>query len=165
MFDKIGFFDEQLLVGEDYDMMRRFVMHGLKAHHLKEALYLRRMTGNSLSRKSSEQKAKNHFDVVRRYAETFTHEELFPDVNWQKIAPGQRKLNAKYLAAETFLAIGRNYIKTNSPPVYAEVAFEHAGCELNECMKIDPNNKQVRKLMQECELQKQSINKQVLQYV
>ncbi|MBN1974914.1 MAG: glycosyltransferase [Sedimentisphaerales bacterium] len=165
VFDKIGFFDEQLLVGEDYDMMRRFVMYGLKAHHLKEALYLRRMTGNSLSRKSSEQKAKNHFDVVRRYAETFTHEELFPDVNWQKIAPGQRKLNAKYLAAETFLAIGRNYIKTNSPPVYAEVAFEHAGCELNECMKIDPNNKQVKKMMQECELQKQSIHKQVLQYV
>ncbi len=52
VFDKIGLFDEKLLVGEDYDMMRRFVMYNLKALHLKEASYLRRMTRNSLSRKS-----------------------------------------------------------------------------------------------------------------
>ena len=159
VFDRIGYFDEQLLIGEDYDMMRRFVMYGLKAHHLKGALYLRRMTTSSLSRKSSSQKAKNHFDVVRRYAETFTHEELFPDVNWSKIESGKRRLSAKYLAAETFLAIGRDYIKNDSPAVYAEEAFNHAGRELNECLKIDPNNIQIMQLIEKCNLHKQRLKK------
>jgi glycosyltransferase involved in cell wall biosynthesis len=43
VFDKIGFYDEALLVGEDYDMMRRFVKAGLRAHHLGDPLHLRRM--------------------------------------------------------------------------------------------------------------------------
>ncbi len=165
VFDKIGFFDEKLLVAEDYDMMRRFVMHGLKACHLKGALYLRRITKNSLSRKSSEQKAKSHFDVVRRYAETFAHDELFPDTDWKSIDIGKRRLFAKYLTAQTFLAIGCDYVKTNSPPVYAKEAFGHAGRELNECQSLDPNNKQIEKMKQQCELHNQNINKQMLQYV
>jgi glycosyltransferase involved in cell wall biosynthesis/phenylacetate-coenzyme A ligase PaaK-like adenylate-forming protein/MoaA/NifB/PqqE/SkfB family radical SAM enzyme len=165
VFDRIGYFDEKLTVAEDYDMMRRFVMHGLKAYHLKGALYLRRITKDSLSRKSAEHKAKSHFDVVKRYADTFSHDELFPDMNWQSIALSKRRLCSKYLAAETFLAIGCDYIKSNSSPVYAKEAFELAGNELDDCLKIDPNNKQVKKLIQTCELHKQSINKQVLQYV
>ncbi len=140
-------------------MMRRFVMYGLKAHHLKEALYLRRMTGNSLSRKSSVMKAKSHFDVVRRYAETFTHEELFPDVNWSKIDSGKRRLSAKCLAAETFLAIGREYIKTNSPSVYAEEAFNHADRELNDCLKLDPKNNHILQLIKKCDSHKQNLKK------
>ncbi len=165
VFDKIGFFDENLIVAEDYDMMRRFVMHDLKAIHLKGALYLRRITKESLSRKASERKAKSHFDVVRRYAETFAHDELFPDMDWQPIALSKRQLCVKYMAAETFLAIGCDYIKANSSPVYAKEAFDQAGYMLDECMKIDPNNKQVKKLIQQCELHKQNINKQMLQYV
>lgn len=165
VFERIGFFDEKLLVAEDYDMMRRFVMHGLKACHLKGALYLRRITKNSLSRKFSTQKAKNHFDVVRRYAETFAHDQLFPDMDWKSIDISKRRLFAKYLTAETFLAIGCDYIKMNFSPVYAKEAFEHAGRELNECQSLDPNNKQIEKLKQQCELHKQDINKQMLQYV
>ena len=165
VFDKIGFFDEKLLVAEDYDMMRRFVMHGLKASHLKGAMYLRRIIKDSLSRKSSEQKARNHFDVVRRYAETFSHDELFPDMDWNSIESSKRRLYAKCLTAETFLAIGCDYIKTNSHPVYAKEAFEHAGRELNECQNLDPNNKQVEKLKRQCELHKENINKQMLQYI
>ena len=118
-----------------------------------------------MSRKSSAQKAKSHFDIVRRYAETFSHDELFPDMNWQSIALSKRRLCSKYLAAETFLAIGCDYIKANSSPVYAKEAFEHAGNELDECLKLDPNNKQVKQLIQKCDLHKQSINKQMLQYV
>ena len=165
VFDRIGFFDENLLVAEDYDMMRRFVMHGLKVCHLKGAMYLRRITKNSLSRKSSAQKAKSHFDVVRRYAETFAHDELFPDMDWKSIDIGKRRILAKCLSAKTFLAIGCDYVKTNSPPVYAKEAFGHAGNELDECKKIDPNNKHVEKLIQQCELHKQSIEKQMLQNV
>ena len=37
VFDKVGLFDEGLAVGEDYDMMRRFILQGLKIHHLKES--------------------------------------------------------------------------------------------------------------------------------
>ncbi|MEE8149752.1 MAG: glycosyltransferase, partial [candidate division Zixibacteria bacterium] len=82
VFDRIGFFDEGLVIGGDYDMMRRFVKNDLKIHHLDGALYLRRMTSNSLSRNYNAQKAKCLFEVVRRYTETFTYEELFPDVAW-----------------------------------------------------------------------------------
>ena len=86
-------------------------------------------------------------------------------MNWQSISVSKRRLCSKYFAAETFLAIGCDYIKSNSAPVYAKEAFELAGNELDDCLKIDPNNKQVKKLIQTCELHKQSINKQVLQYV
>ena len=157
VFDKIGLFDKELLVGEDYDMMRRFIMHGLEARHLKGALYLRRITERSLSRNSSAQKARSHFDAVRRFAQTFSPEELFPDVNWNKIDPSKRKLSTKCLAAQTFLAIGCNYIKTNSPEVYAREAFGLAGRELRECFKIDPNNNQIRQLIQKCDSYKQNL--------
>ena len=116
-------------------------------------------SASSLSRKSSEQKAKSHFDVVRRYAETFTHEELFPDINWSKITSEKRRFSAKCLVAETFLSIGQSYIKTSSPPVYAREAFNHAGRELNECLKIDPNNSQIRQLIQKCESYTQNLKK------
>ena len=165
VFERIGYFDEQLLVGEDYDMMRRFVMHGLKAHHLKGAFYLRRMTGDSLSRKSSEGKAKSHFDVVRRYAQTFTYDSLFPDTNWEQIEPEKRQLSAKCLIARTFLEIGCDYIKTNSPVVYAQEAFRQASMELKQCIKIDPNNDQIRKLAQKCESYKQNLDNRQVQYV
>ena len=134
-------------------MMRRFVMGGLKLRHLKGPLYLRRMTGNSLSRKYSAQKAKCHFNVVKRFAESFTYNELFPDVQWNKIAPGKRQLYAQYLIAETYYAIGQEYIKTNSPAIYAETAFRLAYEQLDNCRKIDPDN-QIRQILQKCEFDK-----------
>ncbi|MHC4555826.1 MAG: glycosyltransferase [Planctomycetota bacterium] len=151
VFDKIGFFDESLLVGEDYDMMRRFVKQGLKIRHLTGALYLRRIAGNSLSRNYSAQKAKCHFDVVRRFTDTFAYDELFPDLEWDKIAPEMRQLHAKCLAAGTYLAIGREYIKTNATE-YSRTAFDQACLELNDCLKIDPENQRLRKLLQKSEL-------------
>ena len=150
-FDKIGFFDEELLVGEDYDMMRRFVKHGLKIHHLNGALYLRRMTSNSLSRNCSAQKAKSHFDVVKRFTDTFTYDELFPDIEWDKIAPQMRQLHAKCLTAGTYLAIGREYVKTNATEC-SRTAFDRACSELNDCIKMDPENQGLRQLLQKSKL-------------
>ncbi len=151
VFDKIGFFDEGLLIAEDYDMMRRFVKHGLKIHHLKGALYLRRMTSGSLSRNYSTQKAKCHFDVIKRYIDTFTNDELFPDVAWDQIAPEMRQLHAKCLTAGTYLAIGQEYVKTNAPE-YSRIAFDLACSELNGCVKVDPENQDLRQLLQKSKL-------------
>lgn len=150
VYDKIGFYDENLLVAEDYDMMRRFVKSGMKMHHLKEALYLRRVTSENLSTDYSVQKAECHFDVVKQFTETFSYDELFPDVDWDKIAPVTRQLHAKCLAAMTYLAIGQSYVKSNAS-IYAQTAFEQACSQLHECLEIDPNNQQVRKLYQKCE--------------
>ncbi|HDZ69372.1 MAG TPA: glycosyltransferase, partial [Phycisphaerales bacterium] len=150
VFDKIGFFDEQLAMAEDYDMMRRFVKKGLKIHHLRAALYLRRMTTDSLSRNFTARKAKSHFEVVERFADTFAPDELFPDVAWEKIAPERRQLHAKCLAAVTCLTIGRAYVKSNAP-IYAKTAFEQACSKLRDCLKMDPGNQQFQQLLQECE--------------
>jgi glycosyltransferase involved in cell wall biosynthesis len=151
VFEKIGFYDESLLVGEDYDMMRRFVKAGLKPHHLGEALHLRRVQPNSLTRNYSAQKAKCHFEVVKRFSDTFTHEELFPDVRWNEMPAETRLLHAHCLAVVTYLGIGQDFIKSNSPSVYVKMAFEAACSQLNDCLKIDPDNWKIRQLLQKCE--------------
>ncbi|MHC4682881.1 MAG: FkbM family methyltransferase [Planctomycetota bacterium] len=165
VFDKIGFFDEDLLIGEDYDMMRRFVKSGLKIHHLKGALYLRRMASDSLSRNYSAQKAKCLFDVLKRFTDTFAYDELFPNVAWDKIPAQMRQLHAKCLTAVTYLAVGQDYVKSNSPPIYAKMAFEQACSELNGCLKIDPNNRQIQQLLQKCEFGKHQYDEQIQQAV
>jgi glycosyltransferase involved in cell wall biosynthesis len=149
VFDKIGFYDDGLSVGEDYDMIRRFVKHGLKAHHLKAPLYLRRIVPDSVSRKVSDEKAKAHFEVLRRFTESFSFDELFPDVAWDKIAPESRQLHAKCLAAMTYLAVGQTYVKTNSP-FYAKRAFGQACSELRDSLKMDPGNQRIRQLLRKC---------------
>jgi Flp pilus assembly protein TadD len=151
VFDKIGFYDEDLLIGEDYDMMRRFVKAGLKAHHLSEPLHLRRIYADSLSRNCSAQKAKSHFDVVKRFTDTFTYDELFPDIEWDKIAPQMRQLHAKCLAAGNYLAIGQGYVKTNAAEC-SRIAFDLACSELNDCVKMDPKNQGLRQLLQKSKL-------------
>ena len=165
VFDKIGFFDESLHVGEDYDMMRRFVQHGLKVHHLRGALYLRRMGFDSLSRDFTSQKASSLFEILRRFVDTFNYDELFPDVAWETMAPERRPLYAKGLVAATYLAMGQAHAKANSPPVYINMAFGQARSELNDCLKIDPNNRQIRQLVQQCELDRQEYAEQVQQAV
>jgi glycosyltransferase involved in cell wall biosynthesis len=147
VFDKIGFFDEELCVAEDYDMIRRFVMHDLKNQHLKGALYLRRLTSGSLSRDFSIKKAESHFDVVERFAGTFDYEDLFPDIDWHKIPSQKRRFKAECLIAETFLAIGKSYLDTNTSPLYAQTAFAKARKHLSIALEIDPNNHQIRQLL------------------
>jgi len=165
VFDKIGFYDEDLLIGEDYDMMRRFIKAGLKIHHLNEPLHLRRTHAESLSRNYSSHKTKCHFDVVRRFTNTFTYEELFPDVAWDEIPADTRRLHAKCLAVVTYLAIGQDFSQSNSARIYAKTAFEHACLELRECLEIDPNNREIRDLLQKCELGRQRYEQQVQQAV
>jgi len=150
VFDKIGFFDESLSVGEDYDMIRRFVQHGLKVHHLQDALYLRRMGFNSLSRNFNARKAKSHFEVVKRFVDTFKYDELFPDVDWKKIAPERIELHARCLVASTYLAMGQAHKKAKSPPFYVKMTFELASEQLNDCLKIAPGNRQISELLQKC---------------
>ena len=151
VFDKIGFFDENLRIAEDYDMMRRFIKYGLKIQHLPEALYLRRMISDSLSRNYSIHKAKCHFEVIRRFADTFTYDELFPDVAWDKIEPRIRQLHAKCLIAGTYLAIGQEYVKSNALE-YSKTAFNRACSELNDCIKMDPENQDLQQLFQKSQL-------------
>jgi glycosyltransferase involved in cell wall biosynthesis len=151
VFEKIGFYDESLLVGEDYDMMRRFVKAGLNPHHLSESLHLRRMRTDSLSGNFSAQKADCHFEVIRRFADTFTYDELFPDVDWDKIDPRIRQLHAKCLTAGTYLALGQEYIKSNTPE-YSKTAFDRACSELNDCVQMDPENRDLQRLFKKSQL-------------
>ena len=151
VFDRIGFYDEQLALPEDFDMIRRFVKAGLKEHHLSEPLHLRRMHADSLSGSQSAQKAEIHFDVVKRFTDTFTHDELFPDIEWDKIAPQMRQLHAKCLAAGTYLTIGQNYVRTKAIEC-SRIAFDLACSELNDCVKMDPKNQGLQQLLQKSKL-------------
>jgi glycosyltransferase involved in cell wall biosynthesis/ADP-heptose:LPS heptosyltransferase len=161
VFEKIGLFDESLRIGEDYDMMRRFVKAGLKAQHLKAALYYRRMTSESLSRQYSISKARAHFGIVKSYAETFSHDELFPGVRWELIPYGMRQLHFKCLVAMNFISLGRTYIETNLPS-YARAALESAGEQLRNCLEIDPGNDNVKKLIDRCRQLEENLPQDVL---
>jgi glycosyltransferase involved in cell wall biosynthesis len=151
VFDKIGLYDERLIVSEDYDMVRRFINHGLRMRHLPAALYLRRLRANSLSRSFNAAKAKGHFDVVRKFTETFTAEQLFPDVRWDKLPAEQRLLLAKCKTALVYIGIGEQYLGSKAPD-FAEAAFEMACEQLEECCKIEPANPQVSHLLEKCRL-------------
>jgi glycosyltransferase involved in cell wall biosynthesis/ADP-heptose:LPS heptosyltransferase/radical SAM superfamily enzyme YgiQ (UPF0313 family)/predicted O-methyltransferase YrrM/2-polyprenyl-3-methyl-5-hydroxy-6-metoxy-1,4-benzoquinol methylase len=149
VFDKLGLYDERLIVAEDYDMMRRFVKQQLKMHHLPEALYLRRLRADSLSKGFNAAKAKSHFDVIRRFTETFTPEQLFPDVQWDKLPAEQKTMLTKCREALAYLGIGEQYIQSKAPD-YAEAAFDMACEQLDNCCKIEPANQQVRNLREKC---------------
>jgi len=149
VFDKIGPYDERLIVGEDYDMMRRFVKQGLRMVHLPLALYLRRLTTNGLSRNFSAAKAKSHFDVIHRFTETFTPDQLFPDVQWDELPVEEKPLLVKCKTALVYLGIGEQYLGSNTRD-YAAAAFEMACAELDDCCKIEPDNQQFRNLREKC---------------
>ena len=151
VFEKIGLYDEELLVAEDYDMIRRFVKQQLKLYHLPRALYLRRLTSGGLSRSFSEEKARSHFEVVRRIAETFEYDELFPGVKWEKIAPENRQMHLRCLVAATLLGIGQSYKLANSPG-YALMAIDLARKEIKECIKAEPENQVLQQLINRCRL-------------
>jgi glycosyltransferase involved in cell wall biosynthesis len=155
VFEKIGLFNEELRMAEDYDMMRRFVKAGLKAHHLREALYLRRMAEDSLSRRYTEEKARIHFSVWRKYLETFSYDELFPDVQWNGIRPEQRDMHAKCLAAAICIRLGQTYVETNIP-LYAQVALENASRQLKNCLGRG-SNRQIEQLLGRCEQMRQKL--------
>jgi glycosyltransferase involved in cell wall biosynthesis/ADP-heptose:LPS heptosyltransferase len=155
VYDKIGLLDETLIVSEDYDMMRRFVKHNLRPHFLDEPLYIRRMTSESISRSYTHKKAKCLFNIINRFTETFTYEELFPDVDWSKIPQQTRKLHAKYMTAVTCLSIGQEFFDSQVP-LYAGKAFEQAQRQLNDCLKQDPENSRIRNLIKQCESAKLS---------
>jgi GT2 family glycosyltransferase len=151
VFDKIGFYDENLTVAEDYDMIRRFVKAGLNARHLPEPLHLRRMHRDSLCATADQEKVRSHFDVIRRFAETFAPEELFPDIAWDEIPPHARPLNAKCRAAVILLQMGKSYIRSNAK-AHAQTAFAHACSELKQCLSMDPANLRIQQMLQKCEL-------------
>jgi len=150
IYDKIGLYDETLVVAEDYDMLRRFVKAGLKEHHLRETLHLRRMYPESLSRSANPEKARSYFEVIKRFTETFSYDELFPDVEWDKIDPEKRMLRFQCLCAATYLTLGEAYLRTNL--LYAEMAFNLARSQINDCLKEDPGNRFLKQLLQKSEL-------------
>ena len=149
VFDTIGLYDERLIVAEDYDMMRRFAQKGLGMCHLQAPLYLRRMNIFGLSKNFSAAKAKSHFEVVRRFTETFAPEQLFPDVRWNRLSGEQKVVMAKYKAAIVYIGIGNQYLRT-SAPAFASAAFDMACAELDDCCKIAPAFHQFTNLREKC---------------
>ena len=80
---------------------------------------------------------------------TFTPEQLFPDVEWNKLPPEQKPLLAKCKAALTYLDIGHKYLDSNAKD-YASVAFDLAYTRLEECCKIEPANQNIINLREKC---------------
>jgi hypothetical protein len=149
VFDKIGPFDEQLIIAEDYDMLRRFLKYNLNFHHLPAPLYIRTMTPDSLSRNLTPEKARCQLQVIERFAHTFACEQLFPDVNWQKIKPEKRQFCIMYLKALTYLNLGRLHLKANCP-LFADIVLDKACSEVNKCLEIAPDNKKLTNTLQDC---------------
>jgi len=149
VFDKIGLYDEELIVGEDYEMIRRFAKENLKMVHLPAALYLRRVMNGSLSRSFTADKAKSHFTVIDRISKTFTAEQLFPEIKWSTLEPNEKSILEKCKKALAYVGIGEEYIKSNAPD-YSAAAFDLACSQLEECCKIEPGNQQVRSLREKC---------------
>ncbi|MBN1796321.1 MAG: glycosyltransferase [Sedimentisphaerales bacterium] len=171
IFDNIGFFDESLKIGEDYDIMLRFVKAGLKVHHLRQALYYRRLGSDSLSRQYSVEKAKTQFKIIRRYRNVFRYDELFPDVHWDKIPAEDKELLGKSLVAMTYIQMGQFYLNCNLPD-YARVALENADMQLDECVSqtcensprrsVSQSGEQFQKLKDRCRHLQDCLGKKVL---
>jgi len=156
MIEKIGYYDETLLVGEDYDLMRRFILHNCTAIHLPETLYVRRMQPQSLSRTNTQAKAASHFTAVRRWLETFSCEELFPDVDWTKIPSDRRNTFLQMLIGATYRAIGSNYAQSRVE-FNAAMAFDLACTALKESLRNEPNNSKAKILLDQCENDKRQL--------
>ena len=165
VFERIGFFDENLIIGEDYDMMRRFVRQGLKMRHLKGALYLRRLNSESLSKNCSQKKAEDLFDILNRYTETFEYRELFPDIDWNNVLPGKEKLYAKCLTAEALIGIGKAYLNSEDTHIYAYMAFEKAKQKYEKCLEMEPENPFIRKIVQQFVLDKVRVDENKMQTI
>jgi hypothetical protein len=108
------------------------------------------MTGDSLSRRFDTAKAASHFEVVRRFADTFAPDELFPDVDWGKISAEQWSLVARCKAAIVYLTIGQDYARTGALD-YARTAFDMAWRQLQDCARSNPANLNVKQLLDKCE--------------
>jgi glycosyltransferase involved in cell wall biosynthesis/ADP-heptose:LPS heptosyltransferase len=151
VFGKIGFYEEGLLIAEDFDMVRRAVKSGVRMRHLNSPLYLRRMTADGLSRSFTIEKAKYHFKVLKRFTDTFGYDELFPDVEWDKVEQSRRRLHGRTLTALTYLTIGRAYTNTGCP-IFAQTAGQMACYELKMCLAEDPRNERLQQMLKRCEL-------------
>lgn len=154
VFDRIGMYDESLRVAEDYDMMRRFAAQGLIARHLTGDFYIRCVRTDSLSRNHTRTKAQIHFGVIRQFIETFSWEQLFPDANWNGLAPTHREFQGRYLSAHVFQAIGRNYMQNHTPGFYVETAIDFAIEQLERCLELSPDNPDVIRKINECRQRK-----------
>lgn len=124
VFDKIGLYDPQLHVAEDYDMIRRFFAAGLTARYLDKPHYLRRMAPQSQSRYLTAEKSRMHLAVVNKFIETFDPGWLFPEQDWHLMDTAAKKDKLAVLTAEFFLSLSLNYMKMSGHEVYAECALQ-----------------------------------------
>lgn len=150
VFDKIGLYDERLGVSEDYDMLRRFIRHGLIAAHLNGAFYIRRMTADSQSRTFTRDKARMHFEAVRTFGQTFRPAELFADIDWSKIPTDRHAFTACLYTAKNFIAIGQDYQRSSAAEIMAETAFAFAAEPLEQCLALCPNDPDINRLLTLC---------------
>jgi glycosyltransferase involved in cell wall biosynthesis len=149
VFEKIGLYDESLIVGEDYDMIRRFVKNDMIAYHVAEPLYIHKLTSNSLSKNINIEKVKCHYDILKRYRQTFTCEELFPGFKWSGVEQSDRQLYSDYLTASAYLDFCRYYLAADMQH-YGGYVLDNV-CELiSNCYEIQPGNDAVWKLAQRC---------------
>jgi glycosyltransferase involved in cell wall biosynthesis len=151
VFDEIGLFDESLVSPEDYELMVRFVKAGLNAVHLPKALYKRRIRRGSLTQSETPIKTESYFAVIDSLLRTFSHTELFPDVNWVAVPPDKIAATAANLIGATLLAIARNYHAAGKP-VRAQQALSRAIANLRQSAACPQTHAASRHLLRDCEL-------------
>ena len=59
-----------------------------------------------------------------------------------------------------FISLGRTYIETDLPS-YAKAALESAGKQLSNCLEIDPDNSDVKKLIGRCRQLEETLSQTV----
>jgi hypothetical protein len=59
--------------------------------------------------------------------------------------------------------MGQDFVKAKAPRVYAKMAFEEACAQLRDCLEINPDNWQIRQLLQKCERATQKSEEEVQQ--
>jgi glycosyltransferase involved in cell wall biosynthesis len=151
VFDAIGLFDESLLVGEDYDLMVRFVKAGLTAVRLPLPQYGRRIRPRSLSNDDNPAKTTSHFTVIDRFIASFDHTELFPDVNWSVVPSDKVAATAKCLVGATLFAMAKNYHASKKPTSVIQ-ALTRATANLRQSASAGFENAKSRQLLRDCEI-------------
>ena len=145
--DTVGLFDESLSAGDTYDFMRRFILADLKAVHFKQPLCHR--LENPASPIKDTENAASHFKAVKRFVDSFTPQELFPDINWAAISPQNRPSYFLTLVGATYKAMAQTQMQEQTP-FAATIALDLACQSLTVCLKNDPANLPAKNLLDQC---------------
>ena len=66
-FDKVGFFDEELLCGDGYDWLLRAKKHGLKIKEIDDVLCMRRIHNSNMGRTMGLREKSDYAKIIKKH--------------------------------------------------------------------------------------------------